>query len=219
MLEKIGKAVRNRVSSLLYTLGYIGKLLTASTLFITRGGKAARKILIMQLLFTFVEALPICCILGIGIGTSILLIGNTLLLSIGSTGEYAGDMFLVLCVSLLVSWALALVQIPVFSKYLLKKELSEKELQNKDEDKKINRVLKKAVIKLVDHKIASVSVAVVCLALAGWGMANVKNLFFPDFDYKQFIIEYSLPQEAGPNRVKHDLLEITEYLKMSIMVI
>lgn len=75
MLEKIGKAVRNRVSSLLYTLGYIGKLLTASTLFITRGGKAARKILIMQLLFTFVEALPICCILGIGIGTSILLIG------------------------------------------------------------------------------------------------------------------------------------------------
>ena len=134
-------------------------------------------------------------------------------LSPGSTGEYAGDMFLVLCVSLLVSWALALVQIPVFSKYLLKKELSEKELQNKDEDKKINRVLKKAVIKLVDHKIASVSVAVVCLALSGWGMTKVKNLFFPDFDYKQFIIEYSLPQEAGPNRVKHDLLEITEYLK------
>ena len=83
MLEKIGKEVRNRVTSLLYTLGYIGKLLTASTLFITRGGIAARKILIMQLLFTFVEALPICCILGIGIGTSILLIGNTLLLSIG----------------------------------------------------------------------------------------------------------------------------------------
>ena len=42
-------------------------------------------------------------------------------LSPGSTGEYAGDMFLVLCVSLLVSWVLALVQIPVFSKYLLSK--------------------------------------------------------------------------------------------------
>lgn len=134
-------------------------------------------------------------------------------LSPGSTGEYAGDMFLVLCVSLLVSWVLALVQIPVFSKYLLSKELTEKEKQDNDENKKINRVLKKVVTKLVDHKIVSVSVAAVCLAFSGWGMMNVKNLFFPDFDYKQFVIEYSLPAEAGPDRVKHDLLEISNYLK------
>jgi len=83
MVEKLGRAVRSKFSALLYTLGYIGKLLTASTLFITRGGKAARKILIMQLLFTFVEALPICCILGMGIGTSILFLGNSFLVSIG----------------------------------------------------------------------------------------------------------------------------------------
>lgn len=83
MIEKLGQSVRSKISHFLYTLGYIGKLLTASAFFITRGGKAARKILIMQLLFTFVEALPICCILGIGIGTSILLLGNTFLVSIG----------------------------------------------------------------------------------------------------------------------------------------
>lgn len=83
MVEKLGQSVRSRITEAFYTLGYIGKLLTASTMFITRGGKAARKILIMQLLFTFVEALPICCILGIGIGTSILLLGNSFLVSIG----------------------------------------------------------------------------------------------------------------------------------------
>lgn len=83
MIEELGRSVRNKISGFLYTLGYVGKVLTAATLFITRGGKASRKILIMQLLFTFVEALPICCILGIGIGTSLLLIGNTFLLSIG----------------------------------------------------------------------------------------------------------------------------------------
>lgn len=83
MLEKLGQSVRNRISNSLYTLGYIGRLLTASATFITQGGKPARKILIMQLLFTFVEALPICCILGIGIGTSILLLGNSFLVSIG----------------------------------------------------------------------------------------------------------------------------------------
>jgi multidrug efflux pump subunit AcrB len=39
----------------------------------------------------------------------------------GSTGEYAGDLFLVLCVSLLVSWALALVQVPVCAHAFLPK--------------------------------------------------------------------------------------------------
>jgi len=83
MFHKIGLSVRNRFSLLIYALGYIGRLITASFLFLIHAKKASRKILVMQLLFTFVEALPICCILAIGIGTSILLLGNNFLLSIG----------------------------------------------------------------------------------------------------------------------------------------
>lgn len=82
MLEKIGKSVRNSFSELCYTIGYVGKLITASFFFVSRG-KASRKILTMQLLFTYVEALPICAILSIGIGTAIVFLGNALLVSIG----------------------------------------------------------------------------------------------------------------------------------------
>lgn len=82
MLSKIGKSIRASFQELNYTIGYVGKLISASILFSTRG-KTSRKILVMQLLFTYVEALPITTILSIGIGTAIVFLGNSLLVSIG----------------------------------------------------------------------------------------------------------------------------------------
>ena len=61
----------------------------------------------------------------IGNNTAMPLLGATVIaastflcvyLSPDSAGEYAGDLFLVLCVSLLASWILALVQVPVCAK-------------------------------------------------------------------------------------------------------
>ncbi len=82
MIKKIGQTVRNKIHEYLYTSGYIGKLIIASILFVSRG-KASRKILIMQLLFTYVEALPICSFLAVGIGTAVLFLGNSFLASLG----------------------------------------------------------------------------------------------------------------------------------------
>ena len=82
MIEKIGQKVRTSISDFLYSLGYLGKLITASLLFSSRG-KTARKILVMQLLFTYVEALPICIILSVVIGTAVVFLGTTFLTSIG----------------------------------------------------------------------------------------------------------------------------------------
>ena len=61
----------------------------------------------------------------IGRNTAMPLLGATVIaastflcvyLSPDSAGEYAGDLFLVLCVSLLASWVLALVQVPICAK-------------------------------------------------------------------------------------------------------
>lgn len=82
MVAKLGQSVRQKFSDFFYMIGYLGKLITASISFIAHG-KTSRKILTMQLLFTYVEALPICCFLAAGIGSSVLLLGNTFLTSIG----------------------------------------------------------------------------------------------------------------------------------------
>lgn len=131
-------------------------------------------------------------------------------LSPGSTGEYAGDLFLVLCVSLLCSWVLALIQVPICANSFLKP--LKPGTENKQQNTKMQRAFRKVLVVLIDHRRASISTAVCILMVCIFGMSKVKNLFFPDFDYKQFVVEYQLPAEAGPNRVKHDLLEITDTL-------
>lgn len=82
MIAQLGQNVRQKISDFFYMIGFLGKLITASFLF-TSHGKTSRKILTMQLLFTYVEALPICCFLAAGLGSSIVLLGNTVLASFG----------------------------------------------------------------------------------------------------------------------------------------
>lgn len=82
MITALGHSLRVKVTGFLYMIGYLGKLITASFFFAKRG-KTARKILTMQLLFTYVEALPICCFLAAGIGSSVFMIGNTFLTALG----------------------------------------------------------------------------------------------------------------------------------------
>ena len=69
------------VNSVLYSLGFFTRVLKGVWYFIRRG-QAARKILIMQILFTFVEALSISALLAIGIGAAVNIIGMPFLSSI-----------------------------------------------------------------------------------------------------------------------------------------
>ena len=82
MLKKFGKFIRGRFSSSGYLLGYIGRVFKTSFFFLTHE-KSARKILIMQLLFTFIEALPLIALLSTALGSAISLIGYKFLLSFG----------------------------------------------------------------------------------------------------------------------------------------
>lgn len=94
MVSALGHSLINKVKEFLYMIGYLGKLITASFLFAQRG-KTARKILTMQLLFTYVEALPICCFLAAGIGSSVFMIGNSFLTALGQ-GKLKYDLLVLL---------------------------------------------------------------------------------------------------------------------------
>jgi phospholipid/cholesterol/gamma-HCH transport system permease protein len=69
-------------SNILYTLGFLAKTLKGVGAFIFRG-KASRKILVMQILFTFVDALGISALLAIGIGAAVNIIGMPYLTMLG----------------------------------------------------------------------------------------------------------------------------------------
>ena len=161
----------------------------------------------------------------IGRNTAMPLLGATIIaaatflaiyLSPGSTGEYAGDLFLVICVSLLASWVLALVQVPMCAKQMFAKDaIINKEATPEGQlmNSPVHRFVRGSISFLIGYKKTTITLAFVVLFTCFFGMTKVKNLFFPDFDYSQFIVEYWLPSQSSPDRVKHDLLEMSNWLQ------
>lgn len=159
----------------------------------------------------------------IGRNTALPLLGATIIaastfisvyLSPDSAGEYARDLFLVLCVSLLASWVLALIQVPVCAKSWL--PLRDRKQAGKKEEvlnSPVHRFVRRTIDILVGHRKLTLGITGIVLLVCIWGMTKVKNLFFPDFDYRQLVVEYYLPSQSSPDRVRHDLLEISAWLQ------
>lgn len=128
-------------------------------------------------------------------------------------GEYASDLFFVLAISLLVSWFLALTQVPIFASLMLpKRHVPKKSRKTGNGESIIQRSIRKALNLFMKRKLTTFSISMVCLALAIAGFTIIKIKFFPDFDYNQLYVEYTLPAQTNSDRVKEDILEITEKL-------
>jgi len=84
MFEKIGAFVISKIHTFWYGIGYVGRVLSCSVRFFSHG-KPSRKIFVMQLLFTYIEALPIVILLGLALGSVIYIVGYPFLLNIGQT--------------------------------------------------------------------------------------------------------------------------------------
>lgn len=148
----------------------------------------------------------------IGKNTALPLLGATVIaactflpiyLTPGTAGEFAGDLFIVICVSLLASWVLALVQVPMCAKAWLgshtKKEVAE--LEKKYPEGPVYRFIHTLLRWLLGHRFISFAAAVAILVAAGAGAAKMRNVFFPDFDYKQFVAECYFPASDDANVV------------------
>ncbi len=132
-------------------------------------------------------------------------------LSEDAAGTYARDLFVVLCVSLFMSWGLAMSQVPLFAGKMLKKVAvakSEKELFGGWGYRKLRKLL----CRLLHYKTAVLIFGFLLLGLAALNFTNIKKTFFPDFNYDQVYIEYRLPAGSSPQTVHDDLHQISEYL-------
>lgn len=163
----------------------------------------------------------------IGRNTAMPLLGATVIaactflpiyLTPGSAGEFAGDLFLVICVSLLVSWVLALVQVPVCADAWLKKDKTvnaaiEDIESSAPRPNLLNRQISRLLKWLLAHKTISISAAAGVIILASIGMSNVRQVFFPDFDYGQFIVECYFAPEADADKVRDRILALADSAK------
>lgn len=155
----------------------------------------------------------------IGKKTAMPLLGATLIailaffpiyLSPDTAGHYVRDLFIVLAVSLLLSWILALVYVPLQADRMLK---IKKEKEGKDlYDNVFYRVLRAVLTWTLRHRSVTIGATLLLMLIALGCYRFLPQGFFPDMNYDQLYIEYKLPEGYSSERVSKDLKSITDYL-------
>ncbi len=157
----------------------------------------------------------------IGKKTAMPLLGATMIASIAflpvflspdTAGIYIRDLFIVLTVSLMLSWFLALTHVPVMCNKLLKVSPEKTGDSENIYSGKIYDSFRSILTFALRHMIFSVIFIVALIALSIYGYGLMKNAFFPDMVYSQCYMEYKLPEGTSNLRVRHDLEEIQQYL-------
>ncbi len=160
---------------------------------------------------------------AIGRQTAMPLLGATLIaiiaflpiyMSPDTAGVYTRDLFIVLAVSLLLSWVLALVHVPLMAnRYLSAAPQKDNENNKNPYDGKIYGTLRACLHFGLKHRWTFVFTMVVLLVLSGFGYRYMRHGFFPDMVYDQLYMEYKLPEGYDYTRVERDLGEIEAYLR------
>lgn len=83
MLDRLGRAALRGLEEFLYSLGFFAQVLKESALLLFRRRQVGFRVLVMQILFTGIEALGIAAAMALAIGAAINLIGSSLLAEFG----------------------------------------------------------------------------------------------------------------------------------------
>ena len=159
---------------------------------------------------------------AIGRQTAMPLLGATLIaiiaflpiyMSPDTAGVYTRDLFIVLAVSLLLSWVLALVHVPLMANSKLHQEVEKNDSGKRVYKGKVYALLRTLLHFGLSHRWGVVLTMIVLLGLSIFGYGYMRQGFFPDMVYDQLYMEYKLPEGNNSTRVSHDLEEIETYLK------
>lgn len=155
--------------------------------------------------------------------TAIPLLGATLIaiaaffpvyLSPDTAGTYVRDLFVVLAISLSISWILALTQVPLFAALAFKNKPL-KNGNNKNPDAYLDTAFYRGIRKILQlgmhNRLITILLSVLLLLVAVFNFKKVDQTFFPDFNYNQCYIEHTLPKGSTPEMVQADLAKITDY--------
>lgn len=154
---------------------------------------------------------------SIGRKTAMPLLGATLIailafmpifLSPDTSGVYVRDLFIVIAVSLLLSWLLALTHVPLMANRLLHPKVSEGEAYKG----KAYDILDKVMGVCLRHRLMVVGAAVLLLVGSMSCYPFLQQSFFPDMEYDQLYIEYKLPDGYNSTQVENDLEQMRKML-------
>ena len=130
-------------------------------------------------------------------------------------GTYVRDLFIVLAVSLLLSWVLALTHVPVHCDLTLRYPNGSGTASESVDpfDSRIYRWFRRVLDHVLSHRLITVGIAVILVLGSVWCYQYIPQMFFPDMAYNQLYIEYRMPEGTAPGKVEKDLEEMEAYIR------
>ena len=130
-------------------------------------------------------------------------------LSPDDTGEYCATLFLVVGISLLISWVLAVTVTPVLCHMLLKQPAAD---AGEPFSGPLFSLYRRTLHLSLRRRFAVLGLMVGLVGLSGYGFTFVSQNFFPSADRAAVMLDYWLPEGARINDVSEDLREIEAHL-------
>jgi multidrug efflux pump subunit AcrB len=115
-------------------------------------------------------------------------------LNSSQAGEYTYTLFIVIGVSLLVSWIVAVLFAPLLGVTLLPATMKHK---TAEEPGPVMRVFGRALLAAMRFRWLTIVITVVLFAVALFGMTFVERQFFPESDRPELVIDWRLPENSS----------------------
>ncbi len=131
-------------------------------------------------------------------------------LSPNMTGEYAGSLFIVVGVSLIISWFVAMLQTPVVYYLFVKIKTND---SNKDpHGGPIYRLYRSTLETALRCRFMTIALLCAALVAAFYGFKTIPQIFFPRAQRTQFMVDFWEPEGTAIKKVADDLTKLEEYI-------
>lgn len=134
-----------------------------------------------------------------------------LYLAPASVAEIVKPLFVVLALSLTLSWVFALTQTTTFGNFILE-DVKPGQKYSDPYDTKFYNWFQKFLAKLIKYRYATVISVIAVLIISFWVMAQMPKSFFPFMSKPYFRADLVLPEGYGIHSTKQSVLELEEWL-------
>ncbi|EXL09391.1 ACR family transporter [Aquamicrobium defluvii] len=114
-------------------------------------------------------------------------------LNSSQAGEYTYTLFIVIGVSLLVSWIVAVLFAPLLGVTLLPAAMK----HHSEEPGRVMRAFSRALLAAMRFRWITIVITVVLFAVALFGMTFIERQFFPESDRPELVIDWRLPENSS----------------------
>ncbi|HEV2563830.1 MAG TPA: efflux RND transporter permease subunit [Microvirga sp.] len=110
-----------------------------------------------------------------------------------SAGEFTYTLFVVIAVSLLLSWIVAVLFAPLLGVTLLPKTMK----KHHDKPSRLGPVLSRVLVGAMRWRWLTIGVTVAMFGVSIYSMQFVQQQFFPSSDRNELVVDFTLPQNAS----------------------